>query len=100
MAEEWYRRTDQGWTLAVHVQPGAKRSEVAGLHGKRLKVRIAAAAVENRANEALADLVAGRLNVARAKVRILRGQRSREKLVAILEPTARPEDLLHGARSP
>ena len=35
----WLRRTGTGWTIAVHVQPGAKRSAVSGLHGERLKLR-------------------------------------------------------------
>ena len=39
--------------LELHVQPGAKRTEISGLHGERLKIRLAARAVEGAANEAL-----------------------------------------------
>ena len=79
----WARRTADGWTLAVHVQPGAKRSAVAGLHGDRLKVRIAAPALEGRANEVLIAFVAERLGIPRNRVCVLRGAQSREKLVAV-----------------
>ncbi len=48
----------KGWVvLSVHVQPGARRSEVAGRHGDALKVRIAAPPIDGRANEAVLALV-------------------------------------------
>jgi len=79
----WARRTADGWTLALHVQPGAKRAGVAGLHGERLKLRVAAPALDGRANDALVAFVAERLGVPRGRVAVARGERSRDKLVAI-----------------
>jgi len=79
----WARRTADGWALALHVQPGAKRSAAAGLHGERLKLRIAAPAVDGRANDALVAFVAERLGVARAQVAVAKGGRSRDKLLLI-----------------
>jgi uncharacterized protein (TIGR00251 family) len=79
----WARHAAGGWTLAVHVQPGAKRSAVAGLHGERLKIRIAAPALDGRANEALVAFVAGRLGVPKRIVSVVSGERSRDKLVAV-----------------
>jgi uncharacterized protein (TIGR00251 family) len=79
----WLRRTAAGWTLAVRVQPGAKRCEVVGLHGDRLKIRIAAPALDGRANDALVAFLAGELGVARGRVAVARGERSRDKLVAV-----------------
>lgn len=83
MAESWCRRTAAGWTIAVHVQPGAKRSEIVGLHGERLKIRVAAVAADGRANETLAAFVAERLRVPRSRVVIARGERSRDKVLAL-----------------
>jgi len=79
----WARRTPGGWSLALHVQPGAKRSAPAGLHGERLKLRIAAPALDGRANDALIAFVAERLGVPRARVAVAKGERSREKLVVV-----------------
>jgi uncharacterized protein (TIGR00251 family) len=79
----WARRTADGWALAVHVQPGAKRSAVAGLHGERLKLRIAAPALDGRANDALVAFVAETLGVAKSRVVVAKGAQSREKLLAV-----------------
>jgi hypothetical protein len=79
----WARRGADGWTLAVHVQPGAKRSAVAGLHGERLKIRIAAPALDGRANDALVAFVAARLGVSRSRVSVVTGERTRQKMVAV-----------------
>ena len=55
---EWYRRNGEVLTLTLHVQPGAKRTDVAGLHGEALKIRLAAPPIEGRANEALLKFIA------------------------------------------
>ena len=69
--------------LEVHVQPGAKRSAFAGQHGDRLKIRLAAPAVDNRANEALVAFLAEHYGVPRRNVRIATGLKSRRKRVVI-----------------
>lgn len=79
----WARRTADGWVLTLHVQPGAKRSGVAGLHGGRLKVRVAAPAVDGRANEELVSFVAEALRVPKRSVALAKGERSRDKLLII-----------------
>jgi len=70
--------------LELHVQPGAARSEWAGKHGERLKVRLAARAVDGKANEALIEFLAEHFNVPPRNVRILTGRKSRQKRVIIL----------------
>jgi uncharacterized protein (TIGR00251 family) len=65
------------------VQPGAKRSEVVGLHGERLKIRIAAPALDGRANDALIAFVTEALRVPRRDVSLVSGERSRDKLIAV-----------------
>jgi hypothetical protein len=69
--------------LELHVQPGAKRSEFAGQHGDRVKIRLAAPATENRANEALIEFLAAHYRVPRRNVRIAAGLKSRDKRVII-----------------
>jgi uncharacterized protein (TIGR00251 family) len=80
--------------LAIHVQPGAKRSEVVGLYGEQLKIKIAAPAIDGRANAALIEFIAERLDIARTSVKIVRGEGSRAKLVTIAGTNAQPHRLL------
>jgi uncharacterized protein (TIGR00251 family) len=67
----------------VRVQPRASRDEVSGVINGALKVRLTAPAVENRANEALCEFLAALLKRPKSAVRILSGDRSRTKRVAI-----------------
>ena len=69
--------------LALHVQPGAARSEFAGMHGERIKIRLAAPAHEGKANAALIEFLAGHYGVPRRNVRIAAGLKSRRKRVVI-----------------
>ena len=69
--------------LELHVQPGAKRTEVVGMHGERIKIRLAAPATEGRANAALIEFLAEAFGVARRDIRILSGMKSRDKRVVI-----------------
>lgn len=67
----------------MRVQPGASRSEVAGLHGKELKVRVKAPPVEGKANEALLEFLAETLRVKRSQCELVRGNKSRSKVVLV-----------------
>lgn len=86
----WWRCEGGRCLLQVHVQPGAVRSEVAGLHGDRLKIRVAAPATEDRANQALLRFLAAEFGVSLRSVRLVSGARSRAKRVAIEGAVRRP----------
>jgi uncharacterized protein len=70
-------------TLTVRVQPRASKDEITGAMEGALKVRLCAPAVENRANEALIEFLAGLLKTAKSAVRIQSGEHSRTKRVEI-----------------
>jgi uncharacterized protein (TIGR00251 family) len=69
--------------LSLHIQPGAKRTETAGLHGEALKIRLAAPPVDGKANEALIAFLAKTLGVPKAAVELVAGQTSRAKRVKV-----------------
>lgn len=91
---DWYRRNADVLTLTLHVQPGAKRSEIAGLHGEALKIRLAAPPIEGRANEALLKYIAQLFDVPMRQVELRQGGQSRHKVVAIVGSKVGPESLL------
>jgi uncharacterized protein (TIGR00251 family) len=67
----------------VRVQPRASRSEVVGVHGDALKIRLSAPPVDGAANNALIEFLADVFAVGRRDVRILSGETSRSKVVEI-----------------
>lgn len=69
--------------IAVRVQPRAARQELAGLRDGVLVVRVTAPAVDGRANKALCRLLADHLDVAPSRLTLVRGERSREKLIDV-----------------
>jgi uncharacterized protein (TIGR00251 family) len=70
--------------VELHVQPGASRTEFAGKHGERLKVRLQARAVDGKANDDLIEFLAAHFGVPRRNVRIVSGLKSRQKRVEIV----------------
>ncbi len=68
-----------GTMLAVHVQPGAGRTEVVGRHGDALKIRVAAPPTGNRANDAVVELVAREFAIKEAEVVVTSGSSSGQK---------------------
>jgi uncharacterized protein len=70
-------------SLAIRVQPSARMNAIVGIRDGVVIMRVTAPAMEGRANEAVRRLVAKRLGVSRSSVRIVRGHRSRDKVVEI-----------------
>lgn len=81
-------------TLTLHVQPDARHSEISGLHGEALKIRLAVPPVEERANKALLKYIAELFDVPVRQVEIRQGGPSRHKMVAITGSKIAPECLL------
>lgn len=90
----WYRRNGATIMLTLHVQPGAKRSEIAGLHGEALKIRLAAPPIEGRANDALLKFIADLFAVPLRNTELKQGGQSRHKVVAVTGSKVEPESLL------
>ncbi len=81
---EWLRVAADGRiTLTLHIQPGAKKTEFAGLHGDALKIRLAAPPVDGKANEALIKFVAETLKLPKSAVNLKSGQTSRRKVLEV-----------------
>ena len=70
-------------TLDLKIIPHAPRNEVVGWLGSVLKVKVHAPALEGRANDELLGFLAAELGVPRRAVTLLRGDKSRQKVVRI-----------------
>jgi uncharacterized protein len=80
---DFFLPTSQGFLLRIHVVPGASKTAAAGLHGDRLKVKVAAPPEKGRANEELLAFLARTLGVPRGNLHLTSGAASRAKVVAI-----------------
>jgi hypothetical protein len=93
----WYRseKDESGHCLllTLHIQPGAKRTEVMGLHGDALKIRLAALPIDGAANSALLKFLAEIFDVPQRLVTLKQGLTSRRKIVEIRGAARGPEAL-------
>ncbi len=72
-----------GIMLHIHLQPKAKKDEIVGSYGNKLKIRLTAPPIEGKANEALRKFLARVLKVPRSAISIVRGDLSRQKDIYI-----------------
>ena len=80
-------KRDGSFVFAVRVTPRASRDAIEGEYQGALKVRLTAPPVEDRANDSLRRLLAARLNVPVSAVRIVSGEKSRNKRVSVVGVT-------------
>jgi uncharacterized protein (TIGR00251 family) len=88
LADSWYRYSPDRdlLTLVIRVQPNASRTEFAGFHGGYPKLRVAAPAIEDRANSLLLDFLKKKFDLRGGQVMITRGSRGRTKTIEISNP--------------
>ncbi len=80
----WLHMDEAGVTLTLYIQPGARKTEVVGLHGEALKIRLHAPPVEGQANAQLIAFLALHLAVPKRAVTLLSGEASRAKKVRVM----------------
>ncbi len=79
MSSEPIQATEGGVRLRIHAQPGAKRTEVIGIHGDAIKIRVHAPPVEGKANDELLRFLAQLLKINRQHIELTAGLTSRSK---------------------
>jgi len=91
----FYQWEDQDLLLAVYIQPRASKTEIVGIHGNRLKIRIAAPPVDGKANQELVKFLAKIFAVSKSRITLLQGATGREKRFKIQNPQKLPTCILH-----
>ena len=100
MSTGFARAHANGTLLNVRAQPGARRSEITGVHGDALKIKIAAPPEDGKANAELCEFLARTLGVAKNSVSVISGNSSRSKKVLIesIDPDLLTSKLLAQAK--
>jgi uncharacterized protein (TIGR00251 family) len=89
----WYKRNAEGLTIYLYVQPGAKKTEITGVHDSELKIRLNTPPIEDRANKALLKYIAQIFNVPIRQVTLKCGAKSRHKILLITGSLVEPDRL-------
>ncbi len=82
-----YRWDGDSLVIDCVIQPKSRSSEIAGMHGERLKIRVAAPPSDGKANKALIKFLAREFGVTQNAVSIVAGLSSRQKRVRIENPS-------------
>jgi uncharacterized protein (TIGR00251 family) len=81
---EYISTRENGIVLELFVQPGSRVTRIEGLHENRLKIKIAAKAVDGAANANLCAFIAALLKISKSSVTLIAGEKSRQKKIFIL----------------
>lgn len=90
----WFRWKGLHLLLSVHIQVNTKQSQLVGIFNDRLKIRLAAQAIDGKANTELSRFLARQLNVASSKVIISKGTSLKYKQLDIELSSAELPDAL------
>ena len=77
------RETAGGALLSVKLQPRASRNEIGEPLGNELKIKVTAPPVDAAANQALVELLADKLHCPRSRIELVRGYKSRHKIIKL-----------------
>lgn len=83
------------FNLSVYVLPRSSRSEIVGMHGNALKIKLKAPPVDGRANEELIRFLAKKLKIPKSNIKILKGQNQKNKIVSIAGCNVNDLQLMH-----
>ncbi len=77
--------------LKLHVQTRAKENTITGLHGGRLKLKINAPPVDNKANQHIINYLANEFSMKQSDIELISGLKHRDKQMIIKRPTQLPD---------
>ena len=87
----FYKWEGENLLLNLYVQPNAKQNELVGEYADKLKIRITAPPVDNKANKHLLKFLAKTFAVSLSRIQLVSGENQRTKRVKILNPKKLPD---------
>ncbi|MFL5782976.1 MAG: DUF167 domain-containing protein [Bacteriovoracaceae bacterium] len=90
----WLCPYKEGTLIHLYIRPGARSTEVTGLHDGRLKMRISAPPRDGEANQEIIHFLSKILGLKKSDVEILRGETGRSKDIYVNLPPERTFSLL------
>ena len=93
--EPCVRRVGDELAVSVRVQPRASSNEVLDVRNGRLQIRTTAAPADGKANKTVVRLLASFFGIAPSRIRVIRGQTQRNKVLQIAGPVELPPAIAH-----
>ncbi len=78
-----FKKTKDGITMQVKVEPRSSRAEIRGVMGSALKVKLTSAPVDGAANRQLIELLSKKFGIKKSSIKIMKGETSRNKVIKI-----------------
>ena len=78
------KKTRNGLTLKIKVEPRSSRTGITGTYGDALKVKLTSPPVEGKANKELIEVLAKEFGIHKKDVEIIMGKNSRNKVVKLI----------------
>jgi uncharacterized protein (TIGR00251 family) len=80
---QYIRKSKTGYAINLYIQPGSRKTEIVGLHDGALKIKIAAQATDNQANEAVLRFLQKKLQLRKQDLELIQGEKSRHKVIEV-----------------
>lgn len=91
-----FQQTAEGVIISLYVQPQAAKSEIIGTYNGALKMKIKAPPVDGKANAEIIRYLSEKLGLAKNKIEILKGDKSKNKKVLVYNVTLEELRILLG----
>lgn len=83
MCNNWIKELSEGLLISIYVQPRASKTEIIGIHQNSLKIKLTSPPVEGAANSLLIKFISKELGIAKSKIVLTSGDKSRNKKLVI-----------------
>lgn len=83
MCNSWIRELSEGLLISINVQPRSSKTEIIGMHQNSLKIKLTSPPVEGAANSLLINFISKKLGIAKSKIVLNSGEKSRQKKLII-----------------
>ena len=83
MCNSWIKELSEGLLISINVQPRSSKTEIIGMHQNSLKIKLTSPPVEGAANSLLIKFISKKLGIAKSKIVLKSGEKSRQKKLII-----------------
>jgi len=83
----FYKLSEDKITISVYVVPRSSKTEVVGLYGDFLKIKLKSPPVDNAANKELIRFMSEILKISKSNIKIISGQTQKKKILSLFGGT-------------